>query len=461
MFGTREGRKYIDLTAAFGVAAAGHGQMRVVAAGQRQMATLLHAMGDVHPHALKAELARELSRITFERWSSGKMSGKTMFANSGFEAIEAALKTAMLATGKRGILAFTDAYHGLGYGALNATHRAYFREPFRSQLGKFGRFIPFPREGEDLAGTRKWIITLLRSKQFGAILVEPIQGRGGVNVPSRGFLPLLRTLCNQYGVLLIVDEIFTGFGRTGTWFACEHSRTTPDLICLGKALTGGFPLSGCVGQAKCGGRMAAFQWRGHPYQHLSRTSGRLRHGPGANQGNRKSIAPATKRHNGRISAAKAADGNYRARAFHRSSWSRFDGWLGDQKSRWQAGYRIGFGSSQADVAPRFYSPARRRVWERDQFQPAANNHQGPDCGNGGGLAGGLAVKLSEIKQVLSERELTLTKSLGQNFLHDQNQLRRIVAAAEVGPYRQGSGNRPGAWSTDGTPFGKSGRGLCD
>jgi 4-aminobutyrate aminotransferase-like enzyme len=243
-----QGRKYIDLTAAFGVAAAGHGQGRVVAAGQRQMGKLLHAMGDVHPHALKAELARQLSRITFERWTSGAMTGKTMFANSGFEAVEAALKTALLATGKRRILAFTGAYHGLGYGALNATHRAYFWQPFRSQLGKFGRFVPFPKEADDLAATQKRIIQLLRSKQFGAILVEPIQGRGGVNIPPPGFLPLLRALCDQYGALLILDEIYTGFGRTGKWFACEHSQTVPDLICLGKALTGGFPLSACIGR---------------------------------------------------------------------------------------------------------------------------------------------------------------------------------------------------------------------
>src|SRR5271170_7349917 len=147
-----EGRKYLDLTAAFGVAAAGHANSRVVRAGQRQMEKLLHAMGDVHPHALKAELARELSRITFERWTAGAVKGRTMFANSGFEAVEVALKTALLATGKRRILAFNGAYHGLGYGALNATHRGYFRGPFRSQLGKFGRFVPFPKEGDDLTG---------------------------------------------------------------------------------------------------------------------------------------------------------------------------------------------------------------------------------------------------------------------------------------------------------------------
>src|ERR1041385_5106926 len=108
------GNKYLDLTAAFGVAAAGHANPRVVEAGQRQMATLLHAMGDVHPHARKAELARALSRITFERWDKRKvaargarrLTAKTIFCNSGFEAVEAALKTALLATAKPGVIAF-------------------------------------------------------------------------------------------------------------------------------------------------------------------------------------------------------------------------------------------------------------------------------------------------------------------------------------------------------------------
>src|SRR4051812_38876509 len=143
-----EGKKYLDLTAAFGVAAAGHANPRVIKAGQRQMAKLLHAMGDVHPHALKAQLARELSRLTFERWLDSKSkvqslkskarsrvldsdwraergAAKTIFCNSGFEAVEAALKTALLATKKPGVIAFKGAYHGLGYGALNATQREH------------------------------------------------------------------------------------------------------------------------------------------------------------------------------------------------------------------------------------------------------------------------------------------------------------------------------------------------
>jgi len=272
-----DGKKFFDLTAAFGVAAAGHANPRVVRAGQQQMAKLLHAMGDVHPHALKAKLARELSRITFERWTQAEskvrsqkskvVTAKTIFCNSGFEAVEAALKTAMLATRRRGIIAFEGAYHGLGYGTLNATHREHFRGPFRSQLREFGHFVPFPAGGEATSLrsiTRKRetspavsykriesrICSLFRREKIGAILVEPVQARGGINIPPPEFLPLLRRLCDEHGALLILDEIYTGFGRTGRWFACEHSGVAPDLICLGKALTGGFPLSACVGRAE-------------------------------------------------------------------------------------------------------------------------------------------------------------------------------------------------------------------
>src|SRR5437660_2082261 len=171
-----EGKRYLDLTAAFGVAAAGHANPRVVKAGQAQMGRLVHAMGDVHRHALKAELARELSRLTFERWNQGKsraqsteskvgtITGKTIFCNSGFEAVEAALKTGLLATGKPGIIAFEGAYHGLGYGALNATHRQYFRSPFRRQLREFARFAPFPTRPEHLRAIERTIRRLLRNE---------------------------------------------------------------------------------------------------------------------------------------------------------------------------------------------------------------------------------------------------------------------------------------------------------
>jgi len=270
------GKRYLDLTAAFGVAAAGHANPRVVAAGREQMGCLLHAMGDVHPHRLKAELARELSRITFERWtraandaSASLSTAKTIFCSSGFEAVEVALKTSLLATGKPGVIVFEKAYHGLGYGALNATHRTHFRSPFLSQLKEFGAFFSFPSGSTqtdfDSVRTRRGrtsarqplldaleseIRRHLRRQAVGAILVEPIQVRGGINIPPPGFLPLLRRLCNEHGALLILDEIYTGFGRTGKWFACEHWDVVPDLVCLGKALTGGFPLSACVGRSQ-------------------------------------------------------------------------------------------------------------------------------------------------------------------------------------------------------------------
>jgi 4-aminobutyrate aminotransferase-like enzyme len=244
-----DGKKYLDLTAAFGVAAAGHTNPRVVKAGQKQMSRLLHAMGDVHPHARKMELARDLSRITFERWSNGKKSGKVIFGNSGFEAVESAFKTAMLATGKRGVIAFEGAYHGLGYGALNATHRNFFRNPFHFQLREFANFVPFPKKSADLTAVEWSIRHFFRREWIGAILVEPVQARGGINIPPKEFLPLLRKLCDEHGALLILDEIYTGFGRTGKWFACEHTGVVPDLVCLGKALTGGFPLSACIGRA--------------------------------------------------------------------------------------------------------------------------------------------------------------------------------------------------------------------
>src|ERR1043166_3403903 len=201
-------RRYLDLTAAFGVAASGHANPRVVQAGQRQMETLLHAMGDVHPHALKEKLARELSRITFERWGEvgspkSKVQnpkskiGKSIFCNSGFEAVEAALKTALLGTGRPGVIAFEGAYHGLGYGALNLTQREYFRSPFRSQLREFGQFVPFPTEAAQLRELERRIRGLFRRGAIGAILAEPIQGRGGIRVPPVGFLPLLRQLCEE------------------------------------------------------------------------------------------------------------------------------------------------------------------------------------------------------------------------------------------------------------------------
>ncbi len=244
-----DGNRFLDLTSAFAVASLGHGAPPVIEALREQSTRLVHAMGDVHPTRQKAELCRRLSEITFERWGAGP--GRTILANSGSEAVEAALKTALLHTGRAGVLSFTGGYHGLGHGALATVGIPFFREPFDAQLARFGVQLPFPtRLKPGLDDFRRCLFAKLAAAPIGAILVEPVQGRGGEVVPPDDFLPLLREACDAHGAVLIFDEIYTGFHRTGRLFAGEHSGVTPDLICLGKALTSGFPLSACVGRAE-------------------------------------------------------------------------------------------------------------------------------------------------------------------------------------------------------------------
>lgn len=234
-----DGNRFLDFTSAFGVSSLGHTALSDALTAQAPV--LMHAMGDVHPTEAKAELCARLSAITFERWGAGE--GKVILGNSGFEAVEAALKTALLRTGRRGVLAFRGGYHGLGFGALAATELPFFREPFRAQLADFAAFAPYGCERAEMEA-------IFREREIGCVLVEPVQGRGGCVVPPPDFLPMLRAVCDAHGALLVLDEIYTGFNRTGALFACEHSGVVPDLICLGKALTGGFPLSACVGRAE-------------------------------------------------------------------------------------------------------------------------------------------------------------------------------------------------------------------
>ena len=245
-----DGNRFLDLTAGFGVASLGYGPAPVIDAVKEQLGRLYHAMGDVHPAPEKAELCRRLSQLTFEAWERGP--GKTILTNSGSEAVEAALKTAWLATRQRGVLAFQGGYHGLGYGALTVTGRDLFRAPFAAQLADFASFLSFPDAAlaSNRDDFRHKAEAILNTGKIGAILVEPVQGRGGEVVPPDWFLPELRALADRFGALLIFDEIYTGFYRTGPRFACEHGGARPDLICLGKALTGGFPLAACVGAEK-------------------------------------------------------------------------------------------------------------------------------------------------------------------------------------------------------------------
>ncbi|UCC48547.1 MAG: aspartate aminotransferase family protein [Gemmatimonadota bacterium] len=249
-----DGNIYIDLTAGFGVAAAGHANMRVNDAIRGQLDRLVHGLGDVHPPEIKVTLLERLAQITPDGLT------QSILASSGAEAVEAALKTARLASGAPGVLCFTGAYHGLTYGALAVTDGEAFRAPFQDQISVPVVRVPFPdpyRPPAELAGhsdLAHGTLDLVAERldagadPIGAVIVEPILGRGGVVIPPTGFLPGLRQECDRRGLILIVDEIYTGLGRTGSWFACDHEAVVPDLLCLGKALSGSLPFSACIGR---------------------------------------------------------------------------------------------------------------------------------------------------------------------------------------------------------------------
>jgi acetylornithine/succinyldiaminopimelate/putrescine aminotransferase len=228
-----DGNRYLDLTAAFGVALTGHGNAAVARAIAEQAGRLAHGMGDVHPSDVKTRLLDRLAAL------APLDDPRIFLCSGGAESLEFALKTARLATGKPGVLAARGAYHGLSYGTLEIGGIEKFRAPWLDQLRGFGRFVDFA----DLDGAER---ALRDGPGIGALVIEPIQGRAGVIVPPDGYLRGLRALCDAHGVLLVLDEIYTGFGRTGTLFACEREGVRPDILCVGKALGGGFPISATI-----------------------------------------------------------------------------------------------------------------------------------------------------------------------------------------------------------------------
>jgi 4-aminobutyrate aminotransferase-like enzyme len=243
-----DGHRFLDLSSAFAVASLGHRAPALLKTLHRQSKKIWHGMGDVHPNAVKVDLLEALQEIT-----PGDLS-HSILSSSGAEAIESALKTARLATGKRGVIAFDGGYHGLSYGTMGATDRPEFKTPFQDQVPSWITHSAFPDRLQGLSEEKclEILERLLKSGShpagpFGALLVEPMQGRGGIRIPQPLFLQGLRDLAKRYELMLIADEIFTGFGRTGRMFGVDHSKVVPDLMCLGKALTNGFPLSACVG----------------------------------------------------------------------------------------------------------------------------------------------------------------------------------------------------------------------
>jgi 4-aminobutyrate aminotransferase/(S)-3-amino-2-methylpropionate transaminase len=227
--------RFVDLGAGFGAAALGYAHPALTSALRAQAGELQHAMGDVFPAEVKVRLLEALARAL-----PGGL-GHAILSSSGSDAVESALKTALVATGKPAIVAFEGAYHGLGFGSLDATWRDDFRRPFLARLAGQTRFVPY---GDADAARRA-----ARAGDVGAILFEPIQGRGGLVFPPRGFVAELRRIADEVGALLVADEVYTGLGRTGRWLACDHEGVTPDVVALGKALGGGFPISACVGRA--------------------------------------------------------------------------------------------------------------------------------------------------------------------------------------------------------------------
>lgn len=229
-----DGNRFLDLTAGFGVAAVGHRNPNVVSAGQQQLGTLIHAMGDAFPDTTRIRLLESLAHRTGL--------SRSILGCSGSDSIDAAIKTACIATKRHRVLAFSNSYHGLAFGSLPTTDykSKAFRSPFTNQLGSHVDHAPFGG-------------TLPNLKEYGAIIVEPIQGRGGIQEPPEGWLCQLIDKAHEAGALVIFDEIYTGFGRTGIPFAFMHDSLKgrkPDLLCLGKALGGGFPISVCIGKAE-------------------------------------------------------------------------------------------------------------------------------------------------------------------------------------------------------------------
>ena len=215
------GREFIDCLGGFGIFALGHRHPKVIAAVRAQMDRLaLHSQWMLNPRS--ADAARRLAEIT-----PGDLR-KTFWCSTGTEAVEGALKLARLYTGKHKFVSTINSFHGKTLGSLSVTGRDVFRQPFLPLLE--ATFVPY---GDAAA------IDAAIDSHTAAVILEPIQGEGGVIVPPDEYLPAVRQICSQRGVLMLLDEVQTGLGRTGEMFGCNHSGVVPDIMSLGKAISGG------------------------------------------------------------------------------------------------------------------------------------------------------------------------------------------------------------------------------
>jgi predicted acetylornithine/succinylornithine family transaminase len=220
-----DGREFIDLTSNYGVSVVGHCHPRVVSAIKEQAEQLTSCHGAFYNEA-RSELLERLSRI------APKQLTRSYLSNSGAESVEFAFKLAKKKTGKTEIVAMMNGFHGKSMGALAATWKKKYREGFGPMVPGY-RHAPFG----NIEKIREAI-----TPDTAAVITEPIQGEGGINVPPPSFLPELRELCDEKGILLILDEIQTGMGRTGKMLALEHWGVVPDILCLSKGIASGLPL---------------------------------------------------------------------------------------------------------------------------------------------------------------------------------------------------------------------------
>jgi 4-aminobutyrate aminotransferase len=232
-----DGNRFLDYTAGIAVTAAGHCHPQVVAAIRKQAGRLVHMSGTDFYYTPQVRLAERLAAI-----APGPGAKRVFFTNSGAEAIEAALKLARKHTGRHRAMAFLHAFHGRTYGAMSLSGS----KP--TQRRGFAPLVPeihHARYG-DIESVRALLRTVCPPDELAAIFVEPIQGEGGYIVPPDDFLPGLRAVCDQHGILLVLDEVQSGMGRTGKMFASEHWNVHGDIVCLAKGIANGLPLGAIV-----------------------------------------------------------------------------------------------------------------------------------------------------------------------------------------------------------------------
>jgi 4-aminobutyrate aminotransferase len=246
-----DGNLFLDCTAGIAVTATGHCHPHVVEAITDQAHKLLHMSGTDFYYAPQSDLAQRLAEAG--PWPGAR---RVFFTNSGAEALEAALKLARWHTGRPRAIAFFGAFHGRTYGAMSLSGSKLVHRRGFAPLVPDIHHVPYPRGCGDCSTAsgcdcvRQIEETVLKrtapADEVAAIFVEPIQGEGGYHVPPPGFLPALRALCDRHGMLLVVDEVQTGMGRTGKLFATEHWGVQPDIICLAKGIASGMPLGAII-----------------------------------------------------------------------------------------------------------------------------------------------------------------------------------------------------------------------